>query len=116
VSLKIKILSLLALCFAATTFVAVANPAESAEEMYVQMYSKCQIAEKAVRARDFTEASTAYQQASEMLTALQRQYPNWRPDVLEYRKGQITAALKELKSVEDPSKRDLQKQRVGSRE
>lgn len=84
--------------------------------MYVRMYSECQIAEKAVRTKDFTHASAAYQQAFEMLTALQQHYPNWRPDVLEYRKNQISAALAELKNSAEPSKRDLQEKRVGSRE
>lgn len=74
------------------------KPADPAEYFLVA-FGLCKDAEKMAAEGNYTEAIKKSRQAEKVLATIVRDYPNWKPDMVRYRREKLATALTEYKQA-----------------
>lgn len=75
-----------------------ARAQSQADDQYVGIYGLIQQADQLAQTGDPGEALAAYNDAQSGLTAFQKQFPNWNPNIVSFRLQQVAEKIADLKS------------------
>jgi Tfp pilus assembly protein PilF len=75
-----------------------AHAQQEADDKYIGIYGQMQQADHFNETGDPTEALAAYTDVQNQLLQLQRQYPDWNPNILKFRLNQVAGKIADLKN------------------
>jgi tetratricopeptide (TPR) repeat protein len=94
--ISMKLFFIIVLLLAGLLFPARAQ--QEADDKYIGIYGLIQQADGLVTTGDAGEALAAYNDAQNQLLQMQKQFPDWNPNIVTFRLNQITDKIAELKN------------------